>query len=111
MQRRRSVDPPKGCGATMRCLNSQVSGQRGDRQRPVAPFLLGVADRQIGIEAEAAYAPSRPRLYERHIALGARMVDFGGWSMPLQYSSQIEEHLAVRRDAGVFDVSHMCVST
>jgi len=46
-------------------------------------------------------------LAETHLAHGARMVDFGGWSMPLAYGSQIEEHHAVRRDAGMFDVSHM----
>ncbi len=44
-----------------------------------------------------------------HRALGARMVDFGGWDMPIHYGSQIEEHHAVRRDAGMFDVSHMTV--
>ncbi len=44
-----------------------------------------------------------------HRALGARMVDFGGWDMPVNYGSQIEEHHAVRSDAGMFDVSHMCV--
>ncbi|MBX9428593.1 glycine cleavage system aminomethyltransferase GcvT [Ralstonia pseudosolanacearum] len=44
-----------------------------------------------------------------HRSLGARMVDFGGWDMPVNYGSQIEEHHAVRRDAGIFDVSHMCV--
>ena len=44
-----------------------------------------------------------------HRALGARMVDFGGWDMPLNYGSQIEEHHHVRRDAGMFDVSHMTV--
>jgi aminomethyltransferase len=43
------------------------------------------------------------------VGLGARMVDFGGWDMPVNYGSQIEEHHAVRRDAGIFDVSHMCV--
>ncbi len=42
-----------------------------------------------------------------HRALGARMVDFGGWDMPLHYGSQIEEHHAVRRAAGMFDISHM----
>jgi aminomethyltransferase len=51
----------------------------------------------------------RTPLYEQHLARGARMVDFGGWDMPLHYGSQIEEHHAVRRTAGVFDVSHMCV--
>jgi aminomethyltransferase len=44
-----------------------------------------------------------------HRGLGARMVDFGGWDMPINYGSQIEEHHAVRRDAGMFDVSHMTV--
>lgn len=44
-----------------------------------------------------------------HRALNARMVDFGGWDMPVNYGSQIEEHEAVRTDAGMFDVSHMCV--
>ncbi len=42
-----------------------------------------------------------------HVAAGARMVDFGGWDMPVNYGSQIEEHHAVRRDSGIFDVSHM----
>jgi len=46
-------------------------------------------------------------LYPAHCALGARLVDFGGWEMPLHYGSQIEEHHRVRRDAGMFDVSHM----
>ncbi len=48
-------------------------------------------------------------LNEVHRALGARMVDFGGWDMPVHYGSQIEEHHAVRRAAGMFDVSHMRV--
>ena len=48
-------------------------------------------------------------LNDAHRRLGAKMVDFGGWDMPLHYGSQIEEHHAVRRDCGMFDVSHMCV--
>jgi aminomethyltransferase len=51
----------------------------------------------------------RTPLFDLHQRLGARIVDFGGWDMPVQYGSQIEEHHAVRRNAGVFDVSHMCV--
>jgi aminomethyltransferase len=46
-------------------------------------------------------------LHDQHLAAGARMVDFGGWDMPVNYGSQIEEHHAVRRYAGMFDVSHM----
>ena len=48
-------------------------------------------------------------LNQAHRALGAKMVDFGGWDMPLHYGSQIDEHHQVRRDAGMFDVSHMTV--
>jgi aminomethyltransferase len=48
-------------------------------------------------------------LNKLHRDAGARMVDFGGWDMPVHYGSQIEEHHAVRRDAGLFDVSHMQV--
>lgn len=51
----------------------------------------------------------RTPLYDQHLALGAKMVDFGGWDMPLHYGSQVEEHHQVRRDCGVFDVSHMTV--
>src|SRR5256885_15971079 len=49
----------------------------------------------------------RTPLYDRHVALGARMVPFAGWEMPVQYEGVIAEHRAVRTDAGVFDVSHM----
>ena len=49
----------------------------------------------------------RTPLFDRHVAAGARLVPFAGWEMPVQYEGVIGEHLAVRRDAGVFDVSHM----
>ena len=46
-------------------------------------------------------------LYEKHISLGGRIVDFLGWALPVQYSGIVDEHLAVRNAAGLFDVSHM----
>ncbi len=49
----------------------------------------------------------RTPLYDRHVQLGARVVPFAGWEMPVQYQGVIPEHLAVRQDCGVFDVSHM----
>ncbi|GMR20116.1 MAG: glycine cleavage system aminomethyltransferase GcvT [Gammaproteobacteria bacterium] len=49
-------------------------------------------------------------LYDEHIEMGAKMVDFGGWDMPLHYGSQLDEHHTVRHDAGMFDVSHMTVT-
>ncbi len=52
---------------------------------------------------------ARTALYEEHLAAGARMTGFAGWSMPLNYGSQIAEHHAVRRAAGLFDVSHMTI--
>ena len=52
---------------------------------------------------------SRTQLYDRHVEAGARIVDFGGWDMPLHYGSQKQEHHSVRNNAGVFDVSHMTI--
>ncbi len=51
----------------------------------------------------------RTPLYDKHVEAGARIVDFGGWDMPLHYGSQKEEHHAVRQNAGIFDVSHMTI--
>jgi aminomethyltransferase len=51
----------------------------------------------------------RTPLYDKHVEMGAKMVDFSGWDMPVHYGSQLEEHHQVRRDAGMFDVSHMTV--
>lgn len=49
----------------------------------------------------------RTPLYDKHVQLGGRMVDFAGWELPVQYTSAIEEHMAVRTRAGIFDISHM----
>ena len=46
-------------------------------------------------------------LYDRHVALGAKMVPFAGWEMPIQYAGIVAEHRAVRGSAGLFDLSHM----
>src|SRR6202042_972155 len=67
--------------------------------------VLGVS---VFVRSEVAMALKTP-LYDTHVRLGAKIVDFGGWDMPLHYGSQIEEHHAVRPDAGMFDVSHMAV--
>lgn len=54
--------------------------------------------------------PMKTPLHDSHVDAGARMVDFAGWAMPIQYRSQLDEHRAVRERAGVFDVSHMAVT-
>ena len=53
--------------------------------------------------------PNKTVLHAKHLEAGAKMVDFHGWEMPINYGSQIEEHHAVRQDAGMFDVSHMTI--
>jgi glycine cleavage system T protein (aminomethyltransferase) len=52
-------------------------------------------------------APKKTPLYDEHVRLGARMVPFAGWLMPVQYTSIVEEHQAVRTNVGMFDISHM----
>ncbi len=53
--------------------------------------------------------PNRTALYDAHVAASGKMVDFAGWSLPINYGSQLDEHHAVRNSAGMFDVSHMTV--
>ena len=68
---------------------------------PAAPiFLLSQGTGPMGLKTPH---------YDKHVEAGARIVDFGGWDMPLHYGSQKEEHFAVRQNAGVFDVSHMTI--
>src|SRR5881392_589373 len=52
-------------------------------------------------------APKKTPLSEEHVRLGAKMVPFAGWLMPVQYTSIVEEHQAVRNNVGIFDISHM----
>src|SRR5450755_4102413 len=49
----------------------------------------------------------RTALFSAHQKLGAKLIDFGGWEMPVQYTSIMDEHLVVRKAAGIFDISHM----
>jgi glycine cleavage system T protein (aminomethyltransferase) len=58
-------------------------------------------------DASAPTSPKRTPLYSLHRELGAKLIDFGGWEMPVQYTGILEEHKAVRERVGVFDVSHM----
>src|SRR5205823_4379968 len=73
------------------------------------PFLGRTSARgqTLGSALRMAQTLLRTPLHDRHVALGARLVPFAGWEMPVQYEGVIQEHRAVRSDAGVFDVSHM----
>src|ERR1700694_1278529 len=103
----RAVDsrcsPPTEGERRLQRLISQVTGQKGGRRRGTT------ATRACRLFLFGGSVGRRTPLFKLHQELGARIVDFGGWDMPVQYSSQIGEHHAVRRAAGVFDVSHMCV--
>jgi aminomethyltransferase len=59
------------------------------------------------LQSEVAVPPRRTSLWEHHRLAGARLVPFAGWELPIQYSGIRKEHLAVRSDVGMFDVSHM----
>lgn len=64
------------------------------------------------MSSESINAPlKRTALFSAHQALGAKLIDFGGWEMPVQYTSITDEHLAVRNAAGIFDISHMGEAT
>src|SRR3954465_7632535 len=52
-------------------------------------------------------APKKTPLYDEHVRLGAKMIPFGDWIMPVQYTGIIDEHQAVRNNVGIFDISHM----
>src|SRR5206468_4045448 len=83
------------------------------RSRPAEPASArgrALASQRSGASLASslmAQTLQRTPLYEKHVALGARMVPFAGWEMPVQYDGVIPEHRAVRTGCGVFDVSHM----
>ncbi len=70
---------------------------------PIGEFTI----RRVSTETTPNHPAKKTPLYETHVAAGGKMVDFGGWQMPVQYSGILEEHHAVRHAIGVFDISHM----
>jgi aminomethyltransferase len=77
------------------------------KQAEFQPSEFVRRDRFMSASAPEAAAQRKTPLYTMHRALGAKMVEFGGWQMPVEYSGLIAEHRAVRTHAGLFDVSHM----
>ena len=71
--------------------------------------LSGIKDRGALIRIPMAPMPALTIFNEAHKSLGAKMIDFGGWEMPIHYGSQLSEHLHTRSSASLFDVSHMAV--
>jgi aminomethyltransferase len=76
---------------------------RGEESR--LRTLRNIALSLVSVVTDAA--PRKTPLYDEHVRLGAKIVPFAGWLMPVQYTSIFEEHLAVRNNVGVFDISHM----
>src|SRR5262245_29190736 len=85
------------------------SGSLRTSRRPPRffPWRRGAGSAGQKVEQTAPGVVRKTPLNAVHRALGARMVAFGGWDMPVEYSGLIAEHLAVREAAGLFDVSHM----
>src|SRR6187397_3140863 len=107
IHRRGAAGPLESTSAAARSLRFKDRGAAGKGTTPFpAAFFIGASR---GAHREKLLGRRTP-LYDLHVELGARMVDFGGWDMPVNYGSQIEEHHAVRRDAGMFDVSHMLIA-
>jgi aminomethyltransferase len=75
--------------------------------KPKSSFIRNHQSRRMSYSAPASSPSLQTPLHGAHLTAGARMVNFAGWNMPIHYGSQIDEHHAVRRDAGMFDVSHM----
>jgi glycine hydroxymethyltransferase len=90
---------------------------KGETAAAHKPYFIGVTSLQSSISSLPAFVWKEPtdaplkktRLNDTHRALGGRMVPFAGWEMPVQYTGVLEEHLATRQAAGLFDVSHMGV--
>jgi len=98
-------------GSTPKGLSSQVL-DRGVANNANIVTLFATPFFMVGhlkVLTEQKVMGKQTPLYDKHVVMGAKMVDFGGWDMPLRYGSQIEEHHQVRNDAGMFDVSHMSV--
>ena len=98
---RRLDRPPKGHAASIQAVISQVPRTDGAQHE----FVL----RLFYLFPKATMTLKTTPLNAAHRAMGAKMVDFGGWDMPVNYGSQIDEHHQVRNDCGMFDVCHMRV--
>src|SRR5215468_4733482 len=88
-------------------LSSSVEERIKVRSRVTNPAtsLRKIALSLVSLVSEAAH--KKTPLYDEHMRLGAKIVPFAGWLMPVQYTSIVEEHQAVRNNVGVFDISHM----
>ena len=71
----------------------------------VDALAIALTESRLSLVTHCEYR--KTPLYEEHVRLGARMVPFAGWLMPVQYASIVEEHQAVRNNVGIFDISHM----
>lgn len=76
------------------------------RYSGLCPFLMQTT-RVNGVPVEKEADMKKTPLYDRHLNLGAKIIDFGGWAMPVQYSNVISEHRTTRESAGLFDICHM----
>ena len=92
-----------------------VTKAEGDGTAAQKPYVIGFTAKvgkslpDFTWEEKEPETPRRTRLYDTHKALGAKIIPFAGWDMPVWYTSVVEEHLACRQVAGLFDVSHMGV--
>ena len=112
-----TTTPPAASPARWRSWNPSEKAAKppaGEAVDPIKPYYIGIAKGKgkplPAFTWEEKEAPLRKTaLNETHRTLGAKMVPFAGWDMPVWYTSVVEEHLACRQAAGLFDVAHMGV--
>jgi aminomethyltransferase len=86
-------------------LSSSTKEMKMKSRSQVGALAIALTESRLSLVTHDEY--SKTPLYEEHVRLGARMVPFAGWLMPVQYTSIVEEHQAVRNNLGIFDISHM----
>src|SRR4029077_16893873 len=86
-------------------LSSSTKEMKMKSRSQVGELAIALTESRLSLVTHGE--DSKTPLYEEHVRLGARMVPFAGWLMPVQYASIVQEHQAVRNNVGIFDISHM----
>src|SRR5690606_23776307 len=98
---------PERVARTTASAAQRIRARRDAQPLPATSTSSGRPDLLRAARINSLVRPMRTPLYEQHSELGAKIVDFAGWEMPVQFEGIREEHVAVRTHAGMFDVSHM----
>src|SRR5664279_2286707 len=99
------IKPRRRSSLSRNCIAPTTVERAGPASTDGVRVDTKVAASRLSLMSDGAQ--KKTPLYEEHVRLGAKMIPFGDWIMPVQYSSIMDEHQAVRNNVGVFDISHM----